>query len=416
MKTRYSSERGQVLVIIVIAMFGLIGMTGLAIDGSRAYSDRRKAQNAADTASMAAALSFARNQDDTQLKEAGWSRAGSNGYDNNGITNEVMVNHPPNEDSVYYNNGDYVQVVITSHLDTFFGGVIGINQVTNTVQAVAKVDPSVPSELYSGNAVVGLAPNECQAVKWQGTADGDISGGGIFVNSDCDASAFFNNSSAAKLKAPSLTVVGGADYKDDAIDIGTITEDSQYQAMSYPPLEYILPMPECKDNDGHAINATVNGETMKPGNWSGKFPPAGVKYLDPGFYCVNSGDFKLNAGDYLEGHNVLIVIKTGKVTWNGGATIKVFGKEDEPYKGFLLYLPVTNSSAVTINGDSDSEIEGTILAPASPITINGTGSSGITGQIIGYTVDLGGSGGVKIQYDDEKVLHLLTSPSIEMME
>ena len=40
MKTRYPSERGQVLIIVVIAMFGLIGMTGLAVDGSRAYSDR----------------------------------------------------------------------------------------------------------------------------------------------------------------------------------------------------------------------------------------------------------------------------------------------------------------------------------------------------------------------------------------
>ena len=410
MKTRYPSERGQVLIIVVIAMFGLIGMTGLAVDGSRAYSDRRKAQNAADTASLAAALSYARNQDESLLINVGLSRAGSNGFDNNGITNDVEVNHPPNEESVYAGNTDYVQVVITSHLETLFGGVIGINQVTNTVQAVARVDPSVPSELYSGNAVVGLAPNACQAVKWQGTADGEITGGGIFVNSDCDVSAFFNNSSAAKLKAPSLTVVGGADYKDDAVDIDTITEDAQYQAMSYPPLEYIFDPPECKEN------ATVDGETMKPGNWSGKFPPAGVKYLDPGFYCVNSGDFKLNAGDYLEGHNVLIFMETGKVTWNGGATVKLFGKETEPLKGFLLYLPITNSSAVTINGDSDSEIEGTILAPASSITINGTGSSGITGQIIGYTVDLGGSGGVKIQYDDEKVLHLLTSPSIEMME
>jgi hypothetical protein len=41
MKLQQSSERGQVLVIIVFAMFGLIGITGLAIDGSRAYSDRQ---------------------------------------------------------------------------------------------------------------------------------------------------------------------------------------------------------------------------------------------------------------------------------------------------------------------------------------------------------------------------------------
>jgi len=47
-----NSERGQVLVIVALAMIGLIGITGLAIDGSMVLMDRRHAQNAADTASI----------------------------------------------------------------------------------------------------------------------------------------------------------------------------------------------------------------------------------------------------------------------------------------------------------------------------------------------------------------------------
>ena len=77
-KRKHSSERGQVLVIIVFAMFGLIGMTGLAIDGSRAYSDRRQAQNAADTAALASALAYVRNPDGAWT-DVGYSRAASNG-------------------------------------------------------------------------------------------------------------------------------------------------------------------------------------------------------------------------------------------------------------------------------------------------------------------------------------------------
>ena len=51
-----SQERGQALILIAFAAIGLFAFTALAIDGSRVFSDRRHAQNAADTAALAAAL------------------------------------------------------------------------------------------------------------------------------------------------------------------------------------------------------------------------------------------------------------------------------------------------------------------------------------------------------------------------
>jgi len=50
--TKYSSERGQVLVLLVLALVGLLGFTALAIDGGMVYSDRRTAQNAADASAL----------------------------------------------------------------------------------------------------------------------------------------------------------------------------------------------------------------------------------------------------------------------------------------------------------------------------------------------------------------------------
>src|ERR1043166_5008772 len=56
MKTmKRSFERGQALVLIALAAIGLFAIAGLAIDGSAKYSDRRHAQNAADTAALAGA-------------------------------------------------------------------------------------------------------------------------------------------------------------------------------------------------------------------------------------------------------------------------------------------------------------------------------------------------------------------------
>ncbi len=48
-----SKERGQALVIVVIAIVALVAAVGLAIDGGRNHSERRQAQNAADAAVMA---------------------------------------------------------------------------------------------------------------------------------------------------------------------------------------------------------------------------------------------------------------------------------------------------------------------------------------------------------------------------
>jgi hypothetical protein len=408
MKLQQSSERGQVLVIIVFAMFGLIGITGLAIDGSRAYSDRRQAQNAADTAALAAALAYVRTPDE-DWTAVGYARAASNGYDDNETTNFVDVYHPPTE-GPYTGNPEYVQVFITSHLDTLFGRVIGIEQVTNKVQAVAKVDPPTYSEMYFGNAVVGLAPEACKAVKYQGGANTTITGGGIFVNSKCPDAAFFNNSAAAELSAPSLTTVGGADYVPGALDVPSITEDAVDKAMSYPPREIVLPNIACSDD----AEVQEDGITLSPGNWSGKFPPKDVIYLESGTYCVN-GDFTLNAGETLIGHDVVISMESGDVHWNGGATVMLDAPETGPFKGLMLYVPIENEASIVINGSADSAFAGTILAPASDIQVNGSGGAdGFHCQFIGYTVDISGGAAMNIQYDNSENWDAPTPPSIEL--
>src|SRR6266536_6197264 len=61
MKPKLLVERGQALILITLAAVGLFAITGLAIDGSAKFSDRRHAQNAADTAALAGALARIKN-------------------------------------------------------------------------------------------------------------------------------------------------------------------------------------------------------------------------------------------------------------------------------------------------------------------------------------------------------------------
>jgi putative Flp pilus-assembly TadE/G-like protein/putative adhesin len=396
-----STQSGQALVLIALAAIGLFGFAALAIDGSAVFSDRRHAQNAADTSALAAALAKTRN--DSSWETIGLGRAASNGYNDNGITNDVLFYNPPIS-GPYVGNDEYIQVKIRSDVKLFFARVIGRQKATNYVEAVARATPSDYDQMFWGNAVVGLAPHDCRAVTYQGNADSTVTGGGIFVMSDCPDAAFFNHSGAAQLTAPSLCAVGGIEYRPGALNIPSVAEGCS------PPPQIAEPNPVCIGN------ALRSGNTLSPGNWTGHFPPAGVDTLESGVYCVN-GDFRLNGGDSLTGHGVVIRMNSGVVTWNGGATVHLDAPTEGDFNGLLLYMPSsTNCSTITLNGNSGSTIVGTILAPCADVSIEGTGDSGIDGQIIGYTVDLSGTSENSIHYDDAKNYDALILPAIEQAQ
>src|SRR5215207_4017488 len=152
-----SSEKGQALIVIALAAVALFGFAALAIDGSMVFSDRRHAQNAADTAALDAALSKTRGG---SWQQEGLDRATSNGYNDNGASNDVEVYNPP-VDGNYAGNNEYIQVKITSHVDTVFARVIGFERLTNRVEAVARSVPGAVYPMFDGHAVVGLAPDDC---------------------------------------------------------------------------------------------------------------------------------------------------------------------------------------------------------------------------------------------------------------
>ena len=406
------TQRGQALIIIALAAVTLFAFTALAIDGGMVFSDRRHAQNAADTAALGAALAKIRGG---LWEQAGLERAASNGYEND--TLRIVEIYSPPIDGDYQGNSEYVQVKITSHVKTFFARILGFQKITNRVEAIARAVSSTISPLFAGNAVVGLAPDDCKAVMYQGNANTTIQGGGIFVNSDCQSAAFFNNSSSAQLTAPCLQSVGGIQAQIGVLNIPTSCIQSgppNVIAYNYPPDNISFPSVSCPEGESQ------DGNTLNPGTYSGQFPPNGVTYLNSGTYCVN-GDFRVNGGDMLIGHDVAIIMVSGDVIFNGGATIELSGPSgpqtpENPYGGLLLYMPMSNAGTITINGNSASSFTGTILAPAADISIEGTGDSGLHGQVIGYTVDLSGSSETMIVYNDEENWDTIIPPQIQLAQ
>ncbi|MFH1908636.1 MAG: pilus assembly protein TadG-related protein [Chloroflexota bacterium] len=432
------SQRGQALILIVLGIVGLVAITALAIDAGNAFSDRRNAQNAADTAALAAALAKVNNQSisDASISDTVKNITTPNGYPDTRITvNAVIyvpgsnpnagitVNNPPgvydcdpsDTPSPYIDDPDYIQVIIHSTVNTFFAPIVGIDQLHNCVEAIARARPSYTAPMFFGNAIVSLAPTDCSAFRVSGTGDVTVTGGGVFVNSSCSGSQpssnAFRQEGSSSLTAPSISVVGGASYTPGDVTPAPTVGAEQ---IPYHP-EYIWPAPTC--SGAGSYTKVGNIATLTPGSFS-SFPPVGgsVKtyILQSGIYCI-SGNWSAGSQDSYTGSNVLLYIINGSVTWNGAATINLDAPDSGEFAGLLLYLPLTNDSDVSINGNSSSQFIGTILAPASDIDVAGTGSTdGLYSQVIGYIIKLTGDSATNINYSDEDNYDITIPPSIEL--
>jgi hypothetical protein len=402
MKSKVMKEKGQALILIALAAVGLFGFAALAIDGSAAFSDRRNAQNAADSAVLAASLSKIRGGD---WVGTGLELAESNGYQNDGQSNIVHIHCPP-ENGQYTGNQEYLEVIIESTVPTTLARVLGVDTIHNRVEAVTHVIQPKTAPLYSGAAMVALKPDGRGAFRSHGTNDTNIIGSGIFVNSDDECA--FEQVGNSVIDAPAgIQVVGGACLHGSITPANAIA--TGMFPVPYPPAT--LPAePVCTQD------ALQNDDRLSPGNWEGAFPPRGVTHLQSGLYCVD-GTFMVNAHDTLIGNEVVIYMRSGNVHWDGNAQINLTAPLSGPYAGLLIYMPMSNDEGMIINGNSDSSFVGTFLAPASDVQINGTaGTEGYNSQIIGYTIDLIGTADLKIEYNQNENLIVTHPPAIEFSE
>jgi len=402
--------RGQALILIALAAVALVGMVGLVVDGGRAFLDRRKAQNAADAAALASA--YARIKGNEDMVSAALGSAAENGYNNDGKTNVVELYSPP-KDGAHTGDVEYIQIIITSNLNTYFARVIGRQKITTIVEATTRTKSAEIKELLNGQAVVSLAPaSNCfnQLSFWvHGEATLDITGGGIFVNSNNKSCALLEQGSGSirLSEGYSIDVVGNASIQKTRL----ITPDVTVGAapISYPP-PFFMPKVGCNKE----AEVSLDGTSMSSGSWNAEFPPPGVTHLDGGVYCLDHG---INITGNLEGHNIVLKVSDGEVHFSHTADILLDAPNAGDHAGLLLYLPMDNHSKVVLNGGAGSVIKGTILAPASPIIIKGMESvRGFHSQIIGYTIEADGNSNVVIVYNKDQNFQALSMPEVQLSQ
>ena len=429
MNHQRSSEHGQVLVLLAVALVVLLGFTALAVDGSMVYSDRRYAQNAADAASLAGGSAAALSMEDNGIYYNKWNcsstilnnvvvpaavtvsvaRAQDNDFTVGGVSNAQYDsgNHGVTVECGNVGTGPFkdryldIKTKLTLDTQTAFAHFVFSGPMRNTVEAVTRARPRQP--LAFGYAIVALNEADCSGQSngagFQGSTATVVKGGGIFSNGCLRGDVSHEDM---------IDVIDASVYyhykrsNDDLSDFD-IQPSGSPQHLSpdtdlIPPSAYTLdPEPNCASSRAHNYTAAQfeNDAIDADG-------------LAPGLYCV-TGNVKFNAGDVSRGAGITIVLKNGGMTINGGATIQWTAPVEIPnpapaIPGLLIYAPPSTNSnpntEIQINGNSASYFTGTVLAPKLSVDITGNESAdAYKTQVIAYNVKAGGDSTTNVTFE-----------------
>ena len=396
------NEKGQALIVIAIAGIVLFGFAALAIDGSMALSDRRHAQNAADTAALAGALAYSRGNN---IDTAARSRATANSYDDGPmsdvtVTTRAIVagsNGCPGKVA-----GMEITVTIVSFIDTTFARVVGWNRLTNTVTATSRGCGFYMAALFGGNAIVGLNPTSSECAFDSGNSNAahwTLVGGGIFSN----GCAFSKNPNSVTMDPDAcLTSVGSS---------SGFSCSQPGDAIDYPAdVLAIMPPNPCDGTPGDVGLPQGSGSTFSNG-----------------IYCISNMD-ALDQKDIVLSNATLYVTDTvfnlkfaGRGGFYGSPTQ---GGDYSDYYMIIAYDPTpcqrftdNNAQVIEWRGNGSGSFSGTVLAPSACIDLRGNADqSAMHSQIIGYIVGSNGTAEVYVNYQEEENHQTPVHPSITLLK
>jgi hypothetical protein len=408
MKSKNNSENGQAIVLLVLSLVVLLGFTALALDGGMVYSDRRQAQNAADTAALAGGGAAGSVIEEKSLVWENWNRcsetlanaenaavvrAAANSYDiflspDADGHNYVLAECFPDHMKVTV---DILQDTQTSMAHVLFSGPL-----RNIVQAVAKVSPE--RSAFFGHSIVALKDTACSSsdgwgIELKGTSDVYLSGGGAY-----SYSCLYGNGTVDM-----IVNEGGISYVDSVVTPGTPVFDPNPTQVDEPLEVDVIDPPDC-GYFGETIQPRPSDTTISPGRYESVRQVTGDLNLNPGLYCIEN-DFYFS-GNNIIGEGVTIYSDQGSFTIMANADAILSAPTDETagvppaIPGVLIYMA---NGDVTMLGGATAIYTGTIYAPNGNVQIGGSSEadSEYNVQVIGWTVELHGTPGIGFVFNSQ---------------
>ncbi len=388
------SESGVVFVIFAVALIVLMGFVALGIDGSRLFDERRKAQNAADHAAIAASFASCTGADAAGSQAAGLASAATNGYNNDGVTNDVVIT------AIGVAGTHEFEARVDTTIPATFGAVIGFATMDTGAEALAMATgcggAAGPGAIYAGG-------DNCTN---SGSPGVDVPGsnnrvyGGVHSNRDVKVGGGSNRFTEAGLPDDPFTYVG-------AIASGSTGNGNVYQTGYPQDVGPSLPSPQWPDGWAPSeVNSTLltayrNLAIANGTNYTNKVS----SITKDGVYYTSSND-GMDIGSVTGSlRNVVLVAPNGPIKISASSVVfNPYVHPDLPRDGVLMISNKVYSGTekcdkytIAVSGSS-STWNGIMWAPGGLIEMSGSSNTAVKGTLMGWAVRLNGSDLV-IRYD-----------------
>ncbi|NRF27971.1 hypothetical protein HRJ45_23565 [Vibrio coralliilyticus] len=360
MRRHNGKQRGLVTVFFTVASAVLIGFIGLAVDSGFAYGDFRQAQIAADAGAISAAFEKYYGHSSGDVQKYGTSEVQAHGFENgvNGVS--ISVNNPPSS-GPYAGDSDFVEVVITKDVSTFFLQFIGFDSFNYSARAVAN------GVISSSACVYALGDDHEKAFH--------VSSGST-LNANCGAHSNSQDSkglyvdSGSTLETSNVDVVGGAYESGSTIDPSA---NEGADAIS-DPLGTLSPPTVAYGGCDYSGNSKGGGlyeryeidsetRTINPGSYCGGLFIKGSAdvTMSPGTYIMQGGGLVVDGSDAkLQGDGVFIYNTCAKMAcsnYGSSYSEEEFHPLDVKSSGTLNLSACSQASTTACESDVEEDYE-----------------------------------------------------------
>lgn len=389
-----SSEDGNYAAIFAIAIIPIMAGVAGAVDFVSINTKAAKLQNMLDATALAIGTKYYSGMTKDEIEDFGREFFLANMY--GGPKDDVQFEFTDDAQEFAADetsDGSSKLISVTSTID-HEGSFIGFSSNWHTKRrSFVRVAPGEPA------CVLALDPHASSSVKIQGSAQVTFTGCVIASNSGASDSIYRGGSAqlAAKCILTSGGTVGLESNSNANLDCDAPLE---YQYPSLDPLAGVNPPPYtgCQPVPGGKT------KTLSPGTYCNKTWTGDIT-LEPGIYILRGGQIKLGGNGRLVGHGVTIFLMDGaEFQSNANEVVQLSPSDDEPYAGITIYQERGNTSPLSINGGSGSELSGFIYAPSAHVFYAGNASMSGTGncmRIVGKTIELTGNSNVSSDCEAE---------------
>lgn len=404
------SRQGTVLIVTAIGAAAMVGMLLLIVETGMVMDTRRRAQNAIDSAALAAAQALVRQMSSSSA--ATDAQQFIQQY-NNVTGGTVTLNMPP-ATGPYAGRYGYCEAVIQMHsANTLFSSFARTSAPTVNARAVAGY-----RQVSSPEMIIALDKRYSPGLNCVGNGQLLIDGGvitnsqgwGVDENGASVPGAINgyagNIGSNGTFRGRSFRICGGVNNPAGFLPwIAGGDHPLRCKVPLVPDPLINLPTPTVATG----VNATNRGRvqisstgyrgTLQPGIYSEINISGGNVTFQPGIYVITGGELKITGGT-VAANGVMFYItlkdynpstglpdsgdgetlpptnnaQRGGITVTSNATLRALNNPASPFHGMLFYLRRINDSAVTVAGNATSgQVVGTIYSKWSQLTLTGQG-------------------------------------------